>query len=124
MRSMKLFDRLFSSRFWALVQKEIRQILRNKQLIIVLIVPPTLQLLLYGFALNPEIHHLSLGVMDYANVSESRALVAALSENQTFIVQKYAIDETQLSHQVEQGKLTVGLLTLSGLKTLRFCGQS
>jgi ABC-2 type transport system permease protein len=107
---MKIFDRFFNSRFWALVQKEIRQILRNKQLIIMLIVPPTLQLLLYGFALNPEIHHLSLGVMDYANVPESRELVAALSENQTFIVQEYATSEAQLSRQVEQGKLTVGLV--------------
>jgi ABC-2 type transport system permease protein len=104
------YDRFFNSRFWALVQKEIRQIMRNKQLIILLIVPPTVQLLLYGFALNPEINHLSLGVMDYANVPESRELVAALSENQTFIVKSYATSEAQLSRQVEQGKLTVGLI--------------
>jgi ABC-2 type transport system permease protein len=107
---MKLLDRFFNSRFWALVQKEIRQIMRNKQLIILLIVPPTLQLLLYGFALNPEIRHLSLGVMDYANVAESRELVAALTENQTFIVREYATSEAQLSRQVEAGKLTLGVV--------------
>ncbi|HEY9884787.1 MAG TPA: ABC transporter permease, partial [Thermosynechococcaceae cyanobacterium] len=89
----------FDSRFLALVRKEINQILRNKQLLILLIVPPTVQLLLYGFALNPDVHNLKLGVVDYANVSASRELVSALTENRIFVVESYPATEQELSRQ-------------------------
>ena len=100
----------FDSRFLALVRKEINQILRNKQLLILLIVPPTVQLLLYGFALNPDVHNLKLGVVDYANVSASRELVSALTENRIFVVESYPATEQELSRQVETGKLTAGIV--------------
>ena len=106
----KLSKYLFTGRFWALVQKEFRQILRNKQLIILLIVPPTLQLLIYGFALNPDVHHLKLGIIDYARTEESRSLISAFTENQIFNPQTITFDEKQLTQQVETGKLTAGLI--------------
>lgn len=100
----------FTGRFWALVRKEVRQILRNKQLIILLILPPTMQLLIYGFALNPDVHHLKLGVVDYAQTAESRSLVAAFTENRIFDAKTVIFDEQQLTQQVETGKLTAGLV--------------
>lgn len=96
--------------FWALVQKEIRQILRNKQLIILLIFPPTIQLLIYGFALNPDVHHIKLGVVDYAGTAESRSLVAAFTENRIFDADLITFNEKELARQVETGKLTAGLI--------------
>ncbi len=96
--------------FWALVKKEIRQILRNKQLLVILIFPPTIQLLIYGFALNPDVHHLQLGIVDYAQSAESRSLVSAFTENQIFDVALTTFDEKVLAQQVEAGKLTVGLV--------------
>ncbi len=99
-----------ASRFWALVRKEINQILRNKQLIVLLIIPPTLQLLIYGFALNPDVHHLKLGVVDYARTADSRELVAAMTENQIFDVEARLFSEKALATQVETGKLTAGIV--------------
>jgi ABC-2 type transport system permease protein len=101
---------LLASRFWALVKKEINQILRNKQLIVLLIVPPTLQLLVYGFALNPDVHYLKMGVVDYARSHESRELISAFTENRIFILEKVLSSEKELGQQVEQGKLTVGIV--------------
>ncbi len=102
--------RLFNSSFWALLRKEINQILRDKQLIILLIVPPTMQLLLYGFALNPDVHNLKLGVIDYANVSASRELLQAMTSNGIFTIESVPTTEKELSRQVEEGKLNVGVL--------------
>jgi len=111
MKTLSTFFKSFSDgRFLALVRKEINQILRNKQLLILLIVPPTVQLLLYGFALNPDVHYLKLGVVDYANVSASRELVSALTENRIFVVASYPSTEQALSRQVETGKLTAGIV--------------
>jgi ABC-2 type transport system permease protein len=105
-----MFPVCFASRFWALVRKELHQILRNKQLLIILIIPPTLQLLIYGFALNPDVHHLKLGVVDYARTADSRELVAALTENQVFDLDASLLSEKTLATHVETGQLTAGLV--------------
>lgn len=75
-----------------------------------LIIPPTIQLLVYGFALNPDVHHLKLGVVDYAQTKDSRELVSALSENQIFDVKSVSLNESELARQVETGKLNVGMV--------------
>lgn len=105
-----MLRQLFAGRFWALVRKELQQIFRNKQLIVLLIFPPTIQLLIYGFALNPDVHHLKLGVVDYAQTDISRSLVAAFTENQIFDAQTLTFAEKTLTHQVETGKLAAGLI--------------
>ncbi len=102
--------RLRASRFMALLRKEIQQILRDRQLLKLLIIPPTIQLLIYGFALNPDVHFLRLGIVDYAQVSSSRELVSALTENRVFLAVSHPRSEQDLARQVERGELTAGLV--------------
>lgn len=107
---MKFICHLFEGRFWALVVKEVNQILKNKQLLFLLIFPPTLQLVIYGFALNPDVQNLKMGIVDYANTSSSRELVSAFTENRTFVAEQYMTSEQALGRQVEQGKITAGVV--------------
>jgi ABC-2 type transport system permease protein len=107
---MKLITRLLESRFLALAVKEINQILRNKELIFLLLFPPTVQLLLFGFALSPDVDQLKLGIVDYSNTYESRELIAAFTENQVFTVANYTLSQQVLGEQVRTGKITAGLV--------------
>ncbi|OUL21963.1 ABC transporter permease [Nostoc sp. T09] len=107
---MKLIQALLNSRFWSLAIKEFRQILRSKETLVLLIIPPTIQMLLYGFALNPDVHYLKLGVVDYANSYESRELVSVLTVNKVFTLEKYLFNTQDLGEQVRQGKITAGLI--------------
>lgn len=107
---MKFINRLFESCFCSLVVKEIHQTLRDKRLLFLLIVLPTVQLLIYGSALSPDIHNLKLGIIDYANTFTSRELVSALTENGVFIVERYSNSEQTLSQQVQTGQVTAGLV--------------
>ncbi|WP_059002076.1 ABC transporter permease [Leptolyngbya sp. NIES-2104] len=107
---MNIFRRLLESRFFVLAVKEISQILRNKQLIFLLVFPPTIQLLIFGFALSPSVENLKLGVMDYSNTPMSRELTAALTANGVFEVKSRTIDESDLSRQVRRGEITAGLI--------------
>ncbi|MBW4538178.1 MAG: ABC transporter permease [Myxacorys chilensis ATA2-1-KO14] len=107
---MKLFRRLIESRFWVLSVKEISQILRNKQLIFLLVFPPTIQLLIFGLALNPDVQHLKLGVTDYSNTPMSRELISALTANEVFEVKSVTLDEHALGEQVRRGQITAGLV--------------
>lgn len=107
---MKFIQNLFNSRFWSLAIKEFRQILRSRETLVLLIIPPTVQMLLYGFALNPDVHYLKLGVVDYANTYESRELVAVLTVNKVFTIEQYLFNAQDLGEQVRQGKITAGLI--------------
>ncbi|MGV0025115.1 ABC transporter permease [Phormidesmis priestleyi] len=115
---MNLFRQLVESRFWALAVKEVSQILRNKQLIFILVFPPTVQLLIFGLALNPDVQNLKLGVVDYSNTPLSRELVAAMTVNGVFrvdrplagISKRSPPSEFALGEEVRRGEITAGLV--------------
>ncbi|MEL7068726.1 MAG: ABC transporter permease [Cyanobacteria bacterium J06581_3] len=107
---MNVFRALFDTRLWPLVLKEVRQILKNKQIIFLLLFPPTVQLLVFGLALNPDVSHLSLGVVDYNNSSASRDFVAALVANDSFDINGYQTREADLGQQVRKGDISTGLV--------------
>ncbi|MDB9312923.1 ABC transporter permease [Spirulina sp. CS-785/01] len=121
---MNLFQSFFNSRFWSLVIKETRQILKNKQLVILLIIPPTIQLLALGFALSPDVNQLSLGVTDYAQTYQSRELVAALTENDLFTVQTTTLNEKYLVQQVRTGNVSTGLIIPPDFNTNLTAGKT
>ncbi len=102
---------LFSNpRLWPLILKEIRQILKNRQIIFLLLFPPTVQLLVFGLALNPDVSRLSLGVVDYSNSASSREFVAALVANDSFEIAAYRTHEADLGQQVRTGRISTGLV--------------
>lgn len=109
-KRMNWIRRFLESRFWALAVKEVQQILKNKQFIFLLLFPPTIQLLILGFALDPSVTHLSLGVLDYSRTEESRELVSALTENDIFWVKTAPHRKENLVEDVRTGKITTGLI--------------
>lgn len=113
-----------SSRLWPLILKEIRQILKNKQIIFLLLFPPTVQLLVFGLALNPEVTGLSLGVVDYDNSLRSRDFVTTLVENNVFEIAPYASRTDELGQQVRTGQISTGLVIPPNFEQHINAGQS
>jgi ABC-2 type transport system permease protein len=100
---------LFGNRMPALIRKEFRQILRDKRLAISLILPPTLQLLLFGFALNATVTNLRLGVVDDSRTPESRELVAVMTQSKSFQSSGSYLDVNEMSKRIADGNLDAGL---------------
>src|SRR5215813_3668430 len=82
-----VLSRAFDLRLWSLFVKEFHQIRRNRRLVILLIIPPTLNIILFGLALNPTFENLRLGVVDDSRTPESRELISAFQEALVFKVQ-------------------------------------
>jgi ABC-2 type transport system permease protein len=61
----------------AVGRKELRQILRDRRTLMILVFVPAFFLLLYGYALNFDIRHVRLAVEDRDATPESRAVVSA-----------------------------------------------
>lgn len=106
----ELLKQLFSRRVRALLQKEFRQIKRDRRLAISLVLPPTLQLLLFGFALSADVTNLRLGVVDDSKTPESRELIAALTESKSFRLSGYYLSVDQLSIYMNRGDLDAGVV--------------
>ncbi|MGC1310004.1 MAG: ABC transporter permease [Phormidesmis sp.] len=113
-----------NSRLWTLILKEIRQILKNKQIIFLLLFPPTVQLLVFGLALNPDVSNLGLGVVDYSNSANSREFVAALVANNSFEVASFPTREADLAQQVRTGQISTGLIIPPDFDTQLTAGKS
>ena len=105
-----MFRRIFNLRFWPLFIKELRQIRRNRRLIVMLVIPPTLNIILFGIALNPNFENLRLGVVDYSRTPESRELVSAFTEGLVFRIQGYYASPDEMGSVIGKGDLDAGLV--------------
>jgi ABC-2 type transport system permease protein len=100
----------FWARLAALVRKEFNQIRRDRRLAMALIVPPTLQLLLFGFALDATVSNLRLGVVDDSRTPESRELAATMSESKSFRLAATYFSVSDLGAAISRGDLDAGLV--------------
>src|SRR5580693_9893383 len=107
---MNKMSAFLGHRMRALIRKEFSQILRDRRLAISLILPPTLQLLLFGFALNATVSNLKLGVVDDSRTPESRELVATMTESKSFQGSGNYFDVDELGKKIADGSLDAGLV--------------
>ena len=82
------------SSFWAVFRKEILHIRRNRGVLIVTVMMPIMQMLLFGF-IDQTVHDVPTVIVDQDRTVESRELIDKLRATDTF-----TIDEITTSPQV------------------------
>src|SRR5215475_9919429 len=103
-------DRLVSHRFIALVRKELNQIKRDRRIMLSLILPPLLQLMLFGSVMNPSVTNLQLGVVDDSRTPVSRDLVAALGQSGTFRLRTLYASTGAMGNDISKGTIDAGVV--------------
>ena len=101
---------LFGQRLRALMRKEFNQIRRDRRLVISLILPPVVQLTLFGYALSASVSDLRLGIVDESRTPESRELVATLTESRSFRLGGYYASAGKLGDVISQGRADAGVV--------------
>ena len=101
---MKALQRIF-----AVVMKEIRQLRRDRLTFAMIIGIPTMQLLLFGYAINFDVRHLSAGVADLSASTASRQYVMQLAHSQVIDINYQAADTRELEQLMRQGRISVGI---------------
>ena len=89
--------------------KEFIQVLRDKRTRVILIVPPIVQMLVFGYAATFEIHNVSTVVLDQDHSQESRDLVSRFTSSPYFNVQRQLTDSRQIRDLIDRGDATVGI---------------
>ena len=102
---MKWFDRLF-----AVAAKEVRQLARDRITVGLIVGIPTIQLLLFGYAINFDVRGVSTAVLDQAQTSLSRQLVGDLVATQVLGELRQVASERELRGMIQRGDANVGIV--------------
>jgi ABC-2 type transport system permease protein len=104
--------------------KEFIQVFRDKRTRFILIIPPIIQMMVFGYAANYEIRHVPTAVLDLDHSQESRDLISRFTSSPYFEVQRQVADSRQLGDLIEQGKVTAGLEIDAGFAQKLRSGQT
>lgn len=94
----------------ALFLKELHQIRRDRRVIGALVLPPILQLVLFGTVMSPDVATLRLGIVDDSQSPQSRGLIAALSGSGSFELSGMYRSVEALGEEISQGALDAGVV--------------
>src|ERR1043165_10274041 len=119
-----MLDKLLNHRFWPLFIKELNELRRNKRLVAMMLLPPTLNIVLLGFAMNPEVTNLKLGIVDESRTAESRAVISAFRESRSFTSAGYYTSADELGKALNDGTLNAGIVIPSDFATKRTRGET
>ena len=86
------------------IKKEFRQIRRDKRALGILVFLPAFLLVLVGYALNFDVKHLSLAVLDEERSAASREFVQSLAHSEYFDLTDALANEREIDEVLNSGK--------------------
>ena len=89
--------------------KEFIQVFRDKRTRFILIGPPIIQMLVFGYAATFDIHHVPTVVLDFDQSQQSRDLVSRFTSSPYFDVQRQLTRSSQIRELIDSGQATVGI---------------
>jgi ABC-2 type transport system permease protein len=92
-------------RLFGFILKEWRQILRNRHLLYLLLIPPTIQLAILAYALRPGVDHMNLGIVDFSRSKESNELVSSLCSYKIFNPLDFGVNEEAMVESLSKGAI-------------------
>jgi len=92
------------------VKKEFRQIFRDKRSLGLLLVLPAFLLIMYGYALNFDVKHLSLAVLDQEKSQRSRDFLDGFRHTEYFDVKYDLTNQKQIDDLMEKGNIQIALV--------------
>lgn len=101
-------------RLRVIIKKEFLQALRNPRMRAMLIVPPIVQLLIFGYAANMDVNVARIGWMDMDRSVHSRELLAAFRGSGRFEVTPVTEGERQMERFLDAGKVDAVVRVLPG----------
>ncbi len=104
--------------------KEFIHLFRDRQARFALIVPPLLQMLIFGYAASYEVNRVSTAVLDYDHSQESRDFLERFSASSRFQVREVLHDESQIPSELDHRRVVLVLQIQPGFAELLRKGQT
>ena len=110
-------------RLVSIMIKEFLEISRDKAARFILVVPPILQMLIFGYAASFEVYHVSTAVLDLDHSQESRELIARFTSSNRFDIVKVAWSQREINETIDASDAAVALVIHAGFAELLRKGQ-
>lgn len=111
------------NQIFAVMLKELRQMRRDRMTLGMMIGIPTIQLMMFGFAINPDVRNLPTAIADMAGTAGSRALVQDMLA--TGIVRQAANASTpqELQTLLNRGRVKIGIVIPADFERRKLDGR-
>jgi ABC-2 type transport system permease protein len=86
-----------------IIRKEFIQVFRDKRSRALVFLPPLLQLIIFGYAVNMNIKDIRLGIMDLSRSQQSRELIASFKASGYFRIVRIIDHEHQIREILDRG---------------------
>jgi ABC-2 type transport system permease protein len=107
---VSLRERLQHWTLWPMLWKEVAQLRRDRFTVAMMVGIPALQLVLFGYAIQMDVRHQKLVVLDQAQTQESRLLTQALVNTGTFDFAGVVHSRAELEQRVASGHARAGIV--------------
>ena len=97
-------------RLFAIVFKELMQLKRDRLTFAMIIGIPTIQLLLFGFAINMDVRNLDAAIVDQADTFASRAFVQEIAQSQVIRVRASLREPASIDALLRAGDVSVAIV--------------
>ena len=97
-------------RLLSIVVKELRQLRRDRLTFAMMVGIPTMQLLLFGYAINLDIRNLDAAVLDQAQTARSREVVVQLAQTDVMNFKYRLVKPQQIDELLRAGKISAALV--------------
>ncbi len=89
--------------------KEFLQVLRDKRALVILILPPMIQTLIFGYAATYEINHVPIVVLDQDNSQQSRELISRFAASPYFSIRRQLSRRDEITDTIERGNAIIAV---------------
>jgi ABC-2 type transport system permease protein len=97
-------------RLGSIVIKELRQLRRDRLTFAMIIGIPTMQLILFGYAINLDVRNLETAVLDQANTARSRELVSGMAATGVMHVGRVVTSTQEIDALLRAGDISAALV--------------
>lgn len=97
-------------RLWALVQKEFIQLIRERRIVIGLLIGAPLELILFAAAVHTDVRHIPMVVADYSMSSASRSYLNAFAASGDFDIISTVSNQADVIRAVDGGQASLGIV--------------
>src|SRR3990172_9403511 len=97
-------------RLAAIIIKEFVQLARDRRTLLMALLMPVIQLLLFAYAITTDVEHLPTIVLDHSRSQESRALLQRFANSRYFDIRKTAGNEAEIEREIDHGASRVGIV--------------
>lgn len=89
------------NRILALAKKEVRQLRRDTRMLLIIFLFPILLLVIFGYAINFDVHHIKIAIYDRDKSEDTRAFINALTSSSYFDLVGTITNDSQIKKYLD-----------------------